>query len=285
MHIIGVFTDPYINNCYVMARRIRTGRGRRRAPIRRRRSVKRFGRGRRVRKRVQRPTRSIQRSPTISDTQFVKLKYTDSINTFLGANTTTISYATYDVNNLVNLFNANQPVGTNAGSNTVAGLLEWSGLYRYFRVYAVKVSTDFMNNNTAPCYVGHYFPTGTQTTPISSNPVVWSTWFALQENQFVQMKAMTSSGGNRQMVTVNSYMNLGRLWGDPSQYKSDDNFFGGTPTGIAGGIYTGGTVPINLMCLNVFGISYDPGVNLLTVLKKTRITYYVKFYGRKPQVS
>lgn len=231
--------------------------GRRRGSFRR--SFRRFskrglkGRGHASRMRVRQPT-------FFSDATFVKLNYHTRLYIQAGA---TPKVYIYELNDIWD------PDGQ-VGGKTAYGQEYWAALYQKFTVYGSKIYAELIGTNAvnaSQCCDLVYWPTASSTIGSDND---FNSVIPYAKQKIIQL------GSGRTNYRVKSYMSTAKICGVDKKRISDDPNFSGL-TSVSS---TGGASPNNLAAW-FFSFQSADRVATIDCILNLKITYYVKFYGRK----
>lgn len=186
----------------------------------------------------------------ISDRFFTKLKYNDVRNLTNAAQ----PYQDY-------IYRGNSifdPNFTGAG-NQPQGHDQWSAFYNQYRVYASKISVNFITNGNVQAQTIAIVPNLNSTSFIDQIRVI--------ETPYSRHGALAANSGIGRQVLTN-FMQTSKMWGvDKQAVGSDDLFRAGV-----------GNNPVNSWYWHVF--AYDMGAAQANVFVKVVITYYVEYFDR-----
>lgn len=235
----------------------------RRRPIKHQKRKKGPHRRQKKGKKFTRLTTTIVRQPgvVVADRTFLKMEYTDTTSTLLGAAGATFGYIRYQMNNA---FDPNPLILT----ASVAGFNEMAALYERYRVRGCAIQLNCCNQMDFPVNVLVWPTTDDQSTVITQAYLQ-----AMLSNAFCRYRCLSAKGG-MDRCTIKNYISVKKLVG--SNYpKYDDSFQALTSTGptkpvfwnigsysLAGPVYTAGSIPF-----------------------ECRLVLYIEFFDRRQLVQ
>lgn len=226
--------------------------------------------GRRTyKKRINRKRRVVRRKilpKIVENRRLVRLVYNDTDTPTIGL-TTAISFV-----DRIYRTNSAWDVNPSIGSTAMPGFSEWAKFYNQYRVFAVKVKCQFVNNTTTPYYCMIHLQSDAQ-------PTSFTTWAALRQfesNTYTKTGILTPNTAKGTLTLV-SKAYLPTIFGLKGQYKTDANY-----KGYTGGGADAGSNPPRLLNAYVIVSSVDSGnfpanANLPC---RTEITMFTEFYDR-----
>lgn len=202
-----------------MPRSVRRTRSRRRVRSTRRssrRSTRRVRRGRHVRRPYRRGGMRTGRFPTIMP-QFAKIKflYRDSVSRGWAYSSTNFHATTYVLNSLWK---------RNTGASAIEAIPtvgEWSAFYDVFRVNAVKINVQFVNDTDVPVQVFIY------CLPQSGTPL--TTWASIDEiesgvnRKYIRHMVLPPTGTTGAFKRLSMFVKLADLNSNRAFWNSDEN--------------------------------------------------------------
>lgn len=225
---------------------------------------------------------SIQRGLIISDRQFVKLRYPDTLSPSITISTA-IAFATRGPFHLNGLWDTDSFLG----NVPIPGFADWSHFYRNYRVHSAKIKVTACNtaelendqDHGRACYFGMvaFAPNANPTAAITT----WSRWRnVIEGNKYGRMSLLPSHGSNNK-TTLKMYCDFGRMLGVHKQYDSEVNYVGTCAPNVFSAT---GSNPAYTSDLQLFVGTADGsvlgGATNVHIWIKLEITYYVEFFTR-----
>lgn len=212
-----------------------------------------------VKKKVKDPTSStttFARQLIIGDRYMTKLRYTNSGTPSIG-----LTAAAYNSHSWI--MNGLYDTDPSFGTGPIAGFTELTALYSRYIVNAVKFRVTACNPSSSS-----YLYMMVQASFTSSSPGSWTIAREYVGNDKVWQCMIEPLGGNS-TGTLEGYINLGALFGNPTTYKADHQYQG-----------TSSANPTTVCYLQVVILEATGTSITATVPVSVEVTPYCEFFQR-----
>lgn len=203
----------------------------------------------------------IRQPSFFADSTYVKLHYHARVNKVVGASPAVYMFALNDI----------WDPDLQIGGKTAYGQEYWAQFYKYFTVFGSKISINFISIDAS-------------VTNQALDVVLWpsaSTTFGADNDfnsciPYAKQKIVQGASGRSGYLLYN-YMSTSKIMGVAKKRVADDPNFSGQTVPTSG---SGGSGPNSAAAWFISLQSADRLQNTSTTMN-IRLTYYVKFYGRK----